>query len=284
MRVHHLNCATMCPASAKLVTADGGLFDAGRMICHCLLIETPRGLVLVDTGLGLHDIEDPVGRLGRIFLTLTRPRLDAGETAARQIERLGLDPRDVKHVVVTHLDLDHAGGISDFPSASVHVFATEHEAAMAKRTLSERNRYRSRQWQHGPKWVQHRVEGDSWFGFEQVRILDEGDPDVLLVPLHGHTRGHCGVAVRTPERWLLHCGDAYFFRGEMDVANPHVTPGLGFFQRMVAIDNDARVKNQDRLRALVAAHNGDVKVFSAHDAVEFEALRTGGGERTGVAA
>ncbi len=29
-----------------------------------------------------------------------------------------------------------------------------------------------------------------------------------LVPLFGHTRGHCGVAVRTEQGWLFHAGDA----------------------------------------------------------------------------
>ena len=40
MRVHHLNCGTMCPIGAKAVNGTGGLFEAGRMVCHCLLVET----------------------------------------------------------------------------------------------------------------------------------------------------------------------------------------------------------------------------------------------------
>jgi len=42
-----------------------------------------------------------------------------------------------------------------------------------------------------------------------VRALPGARDDVLLIPLPGHSRGHCGVAVKTGEGWLLHCGDAY---------------------------------------------------------------------------
>ena len=55
----------------------------------------------------------------------TRPR-------SSRSRALGLDPRDVRHIVVTHLDLDHAGGLADFPDAKVHLHAREHAAAMAR--------------------------------------------------------------------------------------------------------------------------------------------------------
>jgi hypothetical protein len=77
MHSHHLNCATMRPGGRRLVNGTGGLFEAGRMVCHCLLIETDHGLVLVGTA----DIRDPVASLGARFLRTTRPRLDANETA-----------------------------------------------------------------------------------------------------------------------------------------------------------------------------------------------------------
>jgi hypothetical protein len=53
---------------------------------------------------------------------------------------------------------------------------------------------------------------------------------------------------------------------------------------MVAVDNQARLRNQERLRSLIASHGAEVTVFSAHDAVEFESIRSGAPLRTGVAA
>ena len=59
MRIHHLNCGTDCPLGGALF--DGrSVSPLGRLVCHCLLIETDsHGLVLVDTGYGLRDIDHP---------------------------------------------------------------------------------------------------------------------------------------------------------------------------------------------------------------------------------
>jgi glyoxylase-like metal-dependent hydrolase (beta-lactamase superfamily II) len=275
MHVHHLNCGTMRPASARLVNGTGPLLGAGRLVCHCLLIETAAGLVLVDTGIGLGDIARPRERLGRPFLTAVRPRLDPVETALRQIEQLGFSATDVRHIVVTHLDVDHAGGLGEFPDATVHLLRAEHDAAMRRATLNERQRYVPAQWAHGPRWAIHEPGGDRWNGFESVRCLGEGtEPEVLLVPLFGHTRGHCGVAVREEDGWLLHCGDAYFFHDEVNPVSPRSTPVLSAFQRMVATDDRARRANQGRLRDLARRERGaGLRMFSAHDPVELTRLQ-----------
>jgi glyoxylase-like metal-dependent hydrolase (beta-lactamase superfamily II) len=268
MRVHHVNCGTMCPSGQRLVSGEGSLFGRGRMVCHCLIVETDRELVLVDTGIGTADIADPRARLGGMFTFVTRPTLALEETAIAHVERLGFKKSDVRHIAPTHLDLDHAGGLSDFPDANVHVLHAEKAAAMAPKTSNERSRYRALQWAHGPKWETHDVGGDSWFGFESVRAIPRTDGEILIVPLVGHTRGHSGIAVKTPDGWLLHAGDAYFFHGEVDSSPPHCPSGLTFFQRVVAIDNAARLKNQARLRDLARDHASEVKVFSAHCPVE----------------
>ncbi len=276
MKVHHINCATLCPASARLVNGRGGLFEAGRMVCHCLLVESDDGLVLVDTGLGAADVENARTRLGQAFLLSTRPRLDLEETALRQVERLGFRRSDVRHVIPTHLDLDHAGGLSDFPDATVHVHAPEHAAAMARATSLEKARYREAQWAHGPRWATHAVEGEKWLGFEAVRAISRSC-DVLLVPLIGHTRGHAGVAVKSGDRWLLHAGDAYFNQAEMDPVRPSCPPALGLFQHVVAVLGGARVANRERLRGLAKGHEDEVELFCAHDPETFERLAHPGG-------
>ena len=271
MRIHHLDCATMCPVSARLVNGRGGWFEAARMVCHCLLIESDHGLILVDTGLGTDDLRSPKERLGGSFLAATRPVLRTEQTALAQVERLGFRREDVRHIVPTHLDLDHAGGLPDFPRAKVHVFEAELRAATDRVTVMERNRYRPAHFAHGPQWQVHSVGGDQWLGFDQVRVI--GD-DVALVPTVGHTRGHCAVAVRDGDGWLVHAGDAYFFHGEMDPDHPHCTPGLALFQRIVAVDDKARRSNRDRLRALATDHAGTVRIFSAHDPVELAKFAT----------
>src|SRR5688500_9752598 len=135
-KVHHLNCGTMCPRGSKFVTGRGGWLEDGTMVCHCLLIESGEGLILVDTGVGTVDVENPKG-ITPVRRGIVRPRLAREETAVAQVEALGFSPGDVRQIVVTHLDFDHASGLPDFPEAEVHVFAAEHDAILAP-SLRER--------------------------------------------------------------------------------------------------------------------------------------------------
>lgn len=238
-----------------------------ELVAHCLVVEGSEGVTLVDTGFGTDDVAEGGKRLGRAFVLLVGARLDAGRTAVAQLAGLGFDPRDVRDIVLTHLDLDHAGGLADFPHARVHVHRAELEAALHP-SLRERARYIQQQWAHGPEWVTHDADGEEWFGFHSVRVIGE---DVLMIPLHGHTRGHCGVAVRRPGGgWLLHAGDAYFHAG--DLQSPRACPpGLRAFQASMAVDGELRRHNLARLQQLHATEPG-VTVFSAHDPTEFAAL------------
>lgn len=276
MKVHHLNCGTLRPVGGRWLSGTGPAWAFATLVCHCLLIETDAGLALVDSGLGLADLDDPRGRLGRGFLWTARPTLRPGECAARQVERLGFSQRDVRHIVLTHLDLDHAGGLADFPDAVVHVHARELDAALHPRSPLERERYRAAQFQHGPRWSAHEPEaGERWFGFECVRQLRGLPAELLLVPLAGHTRGHSAVAVQTDQGWLLHAGDAYFHHGEMDPDRRRCPPLLNAYQRIVGIDHHLHAQNQERLRRLHRENAGEIHMFSAHDTAELRAIVSG---------
>lgn len=277
----------------------------GRLACHCLLVEDRSQLILVDTGFGLGDVARPRTRLAWLFRLLLSPDLRAEMTAVRQIQRLGFDPADVRHIVLTHLDFDHAGGIEDFPAATVHLLAKERAAALRRETSLDRMRYRPQQWATTvPRWRSYESgEGEPWFGFDCVRGLEGISSDLLLVPLLGHTFGHAGVAVRTAgqaapgaeltgSEWLLLAGDAYFFHAEMDLTRPRCTPGLRFYQWMMEKQRDARLWNQHRLRELRRREGDRVAVLSSHDPIELERfsgrglldLPLGGEGRVGLSA
>ena len=253
-----------------MLAGEGGWLETTPIVAHCLLIESGDELVLLDTGFGTADCSDPK-RLGRAFNALVAPRCRVEETAVRQVEALGLDPRDVRQIVTTHLDVDHAGGLGDFPDAEVHVLGAELAAAKSP-PLLERSRYIAEQWAHGPHWVTYGAGGDSWFGFESIRLLPGLDTEIALIPLPGHTTGHCGVAIGTPDGWLLHCGDAFFFRGEIETP-PRCPPGFRLFQTINQHDGKARHRNQERLRELNREHGDQVTLFCSHDAKMLDAAQ-----------
>jgi glyoxylase-like metal-dependent hydrolase (beta-lactamase superfamily II) len=275
LRVHHLNCTTMCPPGGRLMDGRVGMSGPAALVCHCLLVETDRSLVLVDTGFGLNDVRYPRPRLSKLFLdVLCRPQLNEEMTAIRQIERLGFKASDVRDILLTHLDFDHAGGLDDFPEARVHLLDSEYLGAVAQQTPLDRRRFRPRQWMHETNWVTYPKpkDGERWYGFECVRELSGLPPELLLVPLLGHTLGHTGIALQVDGRWMLHAGDAYFYRGEMDPSRRRCTPGLRFYQTLMQKNARLRHYNQERLRELVKHHGSEVTVFCAHDAEEFERL------------
>ncbi|MER7763986.1 MBL fold metallo-hydrolase [Streptomyces sp. NPDC097619] len=285
MRVHHLNCGSLrtipllgagAGAGAGAGRAEAGPAPELPAVCHCLLIETPSdGLVLVDTGIGTDDVRRDGRTLGADWLAHARPALDPEESALRQIRRLGHDPRDVRHVLLTHLHRDHTGGLPDFPHATVHAHPAELSAAgdpsaphHARTLASFMPAHRA----HGPRLTPARTEpGTTWFGFTDLARPEGLAADGLLfVPLPGHSAGHSGVAVRRADgRWLLHAGDAYMYHGELAATPPLPHPVLDPVQQGAQVAPDARLDTLGRLRALYREHAGEVDVFSAHDPWEF---------------
>ncbi len=261
----------MCPLGGSLFDGFSRSLTA-RLVCHCLLVETEQGLVLIDTGFGLRDIEAPYSRLSPFFIYFNNIQFDHKYTAVNQLRQLGFCANDVRHIVLTHLDFDHAGGLEDFPEATVHVMQSEKEATLDRRGFIASRRYRPGQWDEVKRWKYYSAGGEPWFGFEAVRDLDGLPPEILLIPLIGHTRGHAGVAIDTQEGWLLNAGDAYFYRHEIGSPKRRCTPGLRAYQWMMEVDRKSRIYNQQRLHALSLERSKDVRLFCSHDAVEFEAF------------
>ncbi|MCW2800855.1 MAG: fold metallo-hydrolase [Aeromicrobium sp.] len=252
MRVHHLNCGSMHPPMAP------------ELVCHVLVCETPDGLVLVDSGLGRVDFANPK-RMGPGRL-LTRPERQDKWTAAAQIEAMGHSTDDVKHIVLTHMDFDHIGGIADFPDATIHTTAEEYDWAVVNPDFTSKRRYAQKQWSHGPKIQTHAGPGDTWrFGLAGMEVL----PGITYVPMPGHTKGHAAVAVDAGDRGLLvHAGDAVFdgssFANETPSGTPLTKVGkLRMFEKAMAYDRKKLAVNHATLSRL----NGEagVTVFNAHD-------------------
>jgi glyoxylase-like metal-dependent hydrolase (beta-lactamase superfamily II) len=262
MQIHHLNCGSLSPVFPKV-----------NSIVYCLLIETNEGPVLVDTGFGKQDYLAPTRRIDLFLKIMGVPR-NIEETAAHQVARLGYSIEDVRHIILTHLHFDHAGGLPDFPEAVVHIYRPEYEAAMKPRKLMEIGGYEASYWAHNPKWSFYDQCDTDWFGFDAIQLKDITDPQILLIPLPGHTRGHCGVVIQTEDGWLFHCGDAAspFHRGtdlhQRDEANQFLSfLPMWFTHRVIG-------SHVPRLRHLSEEHGDIIKLISAHDVFTYSEFQT----------
>ncbi len=212
----------------------------------CLLVETEQGPVLVDTGLGVHDYVRP-SRLVRFFASSLRVARNPELAAVCQIAALGYAPEAVQHIVMTHLHFDHAGGLPDFPHAQVHLHRREYEAMLHPRNWMDLA-YNRADFAHGPHWVLYEQPTEKWLGLEAIRL--PFTPEMFLVPLFGHTRGHCGVAIRDGASWLFQCADALPTNAQFGL-----TPN--WLNRLVI------GPHVPRLRALASAHP-EVHLLAGH--------------------
>jgi len=143
------------------------------------LIQTDDGAnVLVDTGFppGIVELSRAPDFRG--------PRVTKEDLIVNQLARLGVKPDDVRYVVATHYDGDHAGSLDSFPNAEIVVQRAHDEAA---RSGLERFARIRGHWD-SPNVHLRRVDGD-------VELL----PGIELIESGGHVPGHQSVLVRLPE-------------------------------------------------------------------------------------
>jgi glyoxylase-like metal-dependent hydrolase (beta-lactamase superfamily II) len=107
--------------------------------------------------------------------------------------------------------------------------------------------------------VIHDRTGEKWFDFEGIAISD----DLWLIPLPGHTPGHYGVAVKSDDGWLLHCGDAASpFHGPTDPNRPISKRPHRLVEKLIG-------PHVPRLRGFAQAHSDEVRLISGHDINSF---------------
>ena len=263
-QVHHLHCGSMRPLYAPLFGQKGA---KAEIVCHCLLIETDQGLVLVDTGLGVQDYLHPQQRLGRLIPKLSGIQHFFAFTAIAQIQKLGFKSNDVKHILLSHLDFDHAGGISDFPDATVHVLSTEFNATFNS-DYKSKMRYRPHQFQNHRYWnFLDPQPGDAWFNLTRIHSFQLFQDEILMIALPGHSAGHCGIAIRQATGWLLYCGDAYYCRLAL---NPNKKLYiLNRTEQFLADNNILRLESLKKLQNLSKMHS-EIEIICAHDPIELK--------------
>jgi glyoxylase-like metal-dependent hydrolase (beta-lactamase superfamily II) len=205
-------------ASARALGIIGGASSRAEIPIPAFLIEHPSaGRILVDTGFHPSVAVDPKQNLGRVNTSFLQPEMDASQAVPAQLRARGIEPSEVRTVLMTHLHVDHASAMSEFPGATFLFSLQEWESAT---TISRPafNGYVRRQFDHAFEYrtIDFDAAGvDSFASFG--RAVDVfGDGSVRLAFTPGHTLGHLSVILRLRAREVLLTSDAAYTRETID--------------------------------------------------------------------
>jgi N-acyl homoserine lactone hydrolase len=190
--------------------------------CPVFLIRHPSaGAILVDTGLHPSVATDGQENLGRLAARFGKPALEPGADAPAQLRARGLDPGEIPVVVMTHLHLDHASAISEFPNSTFVVSEVEWEAAtVGPKPLLNGYRRAHFDYAFDYRTVDFDRGGiDSYSSFARCFDLF-GDGSVRLAYTPGHSAGHMSVICHLAERDFVIGGDAVYMQAQLDGSAP----------------------------------------------------------------
>jgi glyoxylase-like metal-dependent hydrolase (beta-lactamase superfamily II) len=248
MRIHAIQTGRVQIKQAQIEGRGHGLWRQIQPIAssqwaewapvYAWAIEHADGVIVVDSGSGAHLKSLP--RWHPYFQLAVRFEIEPEQEIGPQLRSLGIGERDVKTVVLTHLHVDHDGGLAHFPHG--RIVADSGEIARAAGVRGALLGYLPRRW---PSWFdpQPLAWQQSPYGPFRRSVSLTAAGDVIAVPTRGHTPNHVSLIVRDGEEQIMLAGDASYsestmVRGAIDGVGP---------------DESAQVQTMADVRALCAA-------------------------------
>ena len=182
-----------------------------RIPVPAFLVEHPGvGVMLIDTGLHPSVAVDPKQNFGRLLGWVYRGiKMNSEQSAPAQLRARGLDAADVRFVLMTHMHVDHASAVSEFPHATFVVSQQEWDALIEGKTTDG---YIKSQYDYGFDFRTFDFESNETESFASFgRSIDLfGDGSVRAVFTPGHTPGHTSYVLRLRGREVLVAADAIY--------------------------------------------------------------------------
>jgi N-acyl homoserine lactone hydrolase len=173
-------------------------------------IEHPDGVIVVDTGAATHLKSLP--RWHPYFQLSVRFDIEPEQEIGPQLKALGISARDVTTVVLTHMHIDHDGGLAHFPHSRILV--SGNEMARAAGLAGAIRGYLPDRW---PKWFD--PQSIAWqsapCGSFAHSAAISSNGDVIAVPTPGHTPGHISVIARDGLEQTMLAGDTSYLESAM---------------------------------------------------------------------
>jgi len=222
-------------------------------------IEHARGLILFDTGQDRASVTGgtyfPGGVTGHLYRRLARFDIGEDDTLTAQLAALGYAPADVDTAIVSHLHVDHIGGLRELTGCELLVSAAEW-AELAQPAPELRGFLRRHILLPGLKWHQVSLEPTDDPALKPfAESLDVmGDGSLMLLPTPGHTAGSVSLLIRRAARPpLLLAGDLAY---GVEILQRGRLPGVG---------NRRRLAESSRKLLALAEEQPGLVVLPAHD-------------------
>jgi glyoxylase-like metal-dependent hydrolase (beta-lactamase superfamily II) len=169
-------------------------------------IEHKEGVIVVDTGQGAHLLE--TGKSYHPYVRWeVKFRIDREEEIGPQLRALGIGPRDVKKVILTHLHMDHDGGLIHFPNSEILVASGELRTASG--CAGRIRGYLPNRW---PSWFDPtplELAAEPIGPFARTRRLTHAG-DIVAVATPGHTADHVSILVQEGDTTHFLAGDTSY--------------------------------------------------------------------------
>lgn len=255
IRIHAITCGWIKYRNAHVHSILGPYFVLldptwnDWMPIYSWVIEHPEGTIVIDTGETARSSrpEHIKGGGMNAWLNQHLARINVNETSdlRAQLDLLGIHPDTVRWVILTHLHLDHAGGLGYFPKAEILV---AHKEFVRPYAFVE-GIY--------PSWFDPHLIGhfdDMGGPFESGHVLTQAG-DVIIVPTPGHTPYHQSVILKTSEADFFFAGDASFTYSQIVSG---FVPGINA-DRQVARQTLEKIKVYCRERSTICLPSHDLK-------------------------
>lgn len=221
-------------AECEKIQRNAGIKEPNAIHINTFLIQKNGKNILIDSGIG------GLNNLGGQLI--------------KNLAELGIAPKDIDTVLLTHSHPDHIGGLitpqgkATFPLAKLLVSSDEYNYIKDERIFSV---------------VNDRIKGNFLLARkafklyqDRLQLIDKGEvlAGIHAVPLKGHTPGHTGYKIIGKNDELLVWGDIVHFP-QIQLLKPNVS---------IAFDYDPQLAAETRMNILDMVNSHHILVGGMH--------------------